>query len=292
MINKDSELPIVKRCELLSLPRSTRYYSPVCVSHETLMLTAAIDEIHTRRPFLGSRRMIDELEEKGFFVNRKRVQRLMGLMGIAALYQKPRTSRPGVGPGHKIYPYLLNDVEVVRANQCWVSDITFIPMAAGFAYLVAVMDLYSRKILSWRLSNTMDTRFCTEALQEALDTHGKPEIFNTDQGSQFTSFAFTSMLQAHDIKISMDGKGRWIDNVFIERFWRSIKYEEVYLHAYEDVRNARNGIESYMQYYNEERRHTSLDKLMPDQAYNQSMISQHNRPVIQPSGSITSRPCS
>lgn len=291
MIDKESDLPIVRQCGLLGVARSTAYYEPVLVSEETLTLTRKIDEIHTRRPFLGSRGIVSELMNHGLVVNRKRIQRLMLLMGIIALYARPRTSKPGSGVGHKIYPYLLTNVEVTRANQIWVSDITFIPMAAGFAYLVAIMDLYSRRILSWRLSNTMDARFCIDALSEALERHGTPEIFNTDQGAQFTSLVFTSVLEAKGVKISMDGKGRWIDNVFIERFWRSIKYEEVYLHAYDDVRHARNGIGGYIEYYNGERRHSSLERITPNEAYNRSLTAQQPLPVTTISGALTSRPC-
>jgi putative transposase len=234
---------------------------------DTLAVMRALDEIHLAYPFLGSRKLVLELAKRGLVVNRKRVQRLMRWMGIEAICPKPRTTRPGFGAGHKVYPYLLGGVEITRPNQVWVSDVTYIPMRAGFAYLVAIMDAYSRRILSWRLSNTADSRFCVDALKEALDVHGAPEIFNTDQGSTFTSLAFTGVLEEHNVKISMDGKGRWIDNVFIERFWRSVKYEEVYLHGYEDLRQARSGIERYLRYYNHRRAHQSLENLTPEQVY-------------------------
>jgi len=267
MVDRDARLPVTRQCRLLKVSRSTVYYRPVPLPDDTLSVMRALDEIHLELPFLGSRKLVGELAKRGLTVNRKRVQRLMGLMGMEAIYPKPRTSRPGVGAGHKIYPYLLGGVEITRPDQVWVSDLTYIPMAAGFAYLVAVMDAYSRRILSWRLSNTADARFCVEALNEALELHGRPEIFNTDQGSTFTSLAFTGVLEAHDVRISMDGKGRWIDNVFIERFWRSLKYEEVYLHAYEDLRQARSGIERYLRYYNHGRGHQSLKGLTPEQVY-------------------------
>lgn len=285
MIDNTDSLPVTRQCELLGVPRSTAYYQPATVTDETLTIVKAIDEIHTRLPFLGSRRILDELEKTGLFVNRKRVQRLMSLMGITALYQKPRTSRPGYGKGHRVYPYLLGDLETRGPNHVWVADITFIPMAAGFAYLVAIMDLHSRKILTWRLSNTPDARFCVEALEEALQRFGKPEIFNTDQGSQFTSIAFTSVLEGNGVRISMDSKGSWIDNVFIERFWRSIKYEEIYLHAYENVAHARIGISRYIAYYNGERRHSSLDRLTPNQAYDAAEPRMIIPPTSNPSSS-------
>lgn len=214
---------------------------------------------------MGSRRITDELGDKGLVINRKRVQRLMRLMGIAAIYPKPSTSK--AAKGHKIYPYLLRGLEPERPNQVWVADITYLPMARGFAYLAAIMDLYSRKILSWQLSNSLDPRFCVTALTEALTKYGLPNIFNTDQGAQFTARAFASVLEQHGVQISMDGKGRWIDNVFIERFWRSLKYEEVYLVAYDDLIEARAGLDRYFGYYNCKRRHTSLSKQTPDEVY-------------------------
>jgi putative transposase len=265
MINKDNDLPITRQCELLSLNRSTVYYRLQDVSEMDLKLMRRIDEMHLKRPFYGSRRIRDWLQDEGHDINRKRVQRFMRQMGIRALYPKPRTSKPG--KGHKIYPYLLRDLVIDRPNQVWATDISYIPMAKGFVYLVAVIDWYSRKVLSWRLSNSMDTDFCVDALEEALGRYGCPDIFNTDQGAQFTSEAFTDVLKEAGIDISMDGKGRWIDNVFVERLWRSVKYEEVYLKAYETVAEARAGIDTYFQFYNSERRHQSMNRQTPDQVY-------------------------
>jgi putative transposase len=264
MIDPQHALPITRQCQLLSLNRSTAYYQPKSMSDEEPVLMRRIDEMHLKRPFYGSRRLRDWLWEEGYDINRKRVQRLMRQMGIAAIYPKKGTSHPG--KGHKIYPYLLKGLKIDRPNQVFCTDITYIPMAKGFVYLVAIMDWYSRRVLSWRLSNTMDSDFCVDALEEAIARYGAPEIFNTDQGAQFTSEAFTSVLKAHDIRISMDGKGRWIDNVFIERLWRSVKYEEVYLHAYDSVNQARTGIGRYLEFYNSERKHQSLE-MTPDQAY-------------------------
>jgi putative transposase len=260
-------VPITRQCELLSVSRSSVYYQRVPLPARDAELLLAIDKIHTDRPFLGSRRIVDELADAGVRVNRKAVRRLMRLSGIEAIYQRPRTSRAGVGAGHRVFPYLLADVPITRPNQVWAADITFIPMPAGFAYLVAILDVFSRRVLAWRLSNTMEARFCVEALQEALELHGTPEVFNTDQGSQFTSRDFTSVLEAHAVAISMDGRGRWIDNVFVERFWRSLKYENVYLHAYADLTSARVGIGEYVAYYNGRRRHTSLGRRTPDAVY-------------------------
>lgn len=257
----------MRQCSLLGVSRSSVYYRPAPLPARDAELLLAIDKIHTDRPFLGSRRIVDELEDEDLLVNRKAVQRLMRRAGIEAIYQRPRTSRAGVGGAHRVFPYLLSGVPIDRPNQVWVSDITFIPMPAGFAYLVAILDVFSRRVLAWRLSNTMEARFCVEALEDAIALHGVPEVFNTDQGSQFTSFAFTSVLEGHGVAISMDGKGRWIDNVFIERFWRSLKYENVYLHAYEDLRAARRGIEVYIAYYNGRRRHASLGRRTPDRVY-------------------------
>lgn len=267
MIDKESELSVVKQCQLLKVNRSSLYYEAVVVSDENLALMRVIDELTLERPYLGSRSMVDRLSDKGFVINRKRVQRLMRLMGIEAIYPKPKTSMRN--KQHRIYPYLLRDLVITKVNQVWVTDITYIPMARGFCYLVAIMDLFSRKILSWRLSNTLDTRFCTEALEHALNNYPKPEIFNTDQGAQFTSQDFTSILKQHDIHISMDGKGRWVDNVFIERFWRSLKYEEVYLRAYSDLKEAKHFISLYIYDYNQTRRHSSLDRQTPNQVYTQ-----------------------
>lgn len=271
MIDRDAWLPVTRQCQLLKVTRSTVYYRPTPLPEDTLTVMRVLDEIHLELPFLGSRKLVTELAKRGLIVNRKRVQRLMGLMGIEAIYPKPRTTRPGFGAGHKVYPYLLGGVEITRPDQVWLADVTYIPMRAGFAYLVTIMDAYSRRILSWRLSNTADSRFCVEALNEALALHGRPEIFNTDQGNTFTSLAFTGVLEEHGVRISMDGKGRWIDKVFIERFWRSLKYEEVYLHAYDDLRQARSGIERYLRYYNHDRPHQSLANLTPEQVYHHRM---------------------
>lgn len=264
MVNPVHSLPITRQCQLLSLNRSTYYYQSKTTGDEDLKLMRRIDEMHLQRPFYGSRRIRDWLQEEGHDTNRKKVQRLMRQMGITALYPKKNTSKPS--KGHKVYPYLLKGLEINRSNQVWAADITYLPMAKGFVYLVVVMDWHSRKTLSWRLSNTMDTDFCVEALEEAIRHYGRPEIFNTDQGAQFTSEAFTSVLRQHEIKISMDGKGRWLDNVFVERLWRSVKYEEVYLHAYESIPEARKGIGNYLAFYNTERKHQSLG-MTPDQAY-------------------------
>jgi putative transposase len=265
MINRANPLPITQQCRILDLCRSSVYYKPVPLADRELALMRRIDEIHLKFPFYGNRRIRDQLEREGCRVDRKKVRRLMLLMGISALYPRRRTSKPG--KGHKIYPYLLKDLSIERPNQVWSSDITFIPMARGFLYLVAILDLYSRKVLSWRLSNTLDATFCVDALEEALRRHGTPEIFNTDQGSQFTSDAFTDVLKQADIRISMDGKGRWIDNVFIERLWRSLKYEEIYLKAYESAPAATRGIRDYFQFYNQERPHYALARSTPDEVY-------------------------
>jgi putative transposase len=265
MIDRAHALAVTRQCELLALSRSSVYYQPASVSDDDLELMRRIDEIHLRYPFLGSRRIRDQLEDDGYMVNRKKAQRLMRKMGICALYPKPRTSLPG--KGHKIYPYRLRDLTIDHSNQVWAADICYIPMAKGFLYLVAVMDWYSRKVLSWRLSNTMDADFCVDALEEALAHYGAPEIFNTDQGAQFTSDVFTKVLKDAGITISMDGKGRWVDNVFVERLWRSVKYEEVYLKAYENVAQAKRGIGDYLSFYNEKRRHQALDRLKPEEVY-------------------------
>ena len=268
-IQSAHELTKVRRCELLGLPRSTAYYRPEPVSASDLALMRLIDEIHLEFPFYGSRRIRDELDTRGHRVNRKRVQRLMREMGIRALYPKRRTSIPG--NGHKIYPYLLKGMTIDRANQVWASDICFIPMARGFMYLVAIMDWHTRKVLSWRISNTMDSDFCVEALEEALSRYGTPEVFNTDQGAQFTADAFTRVLKNHNVTISMDGKGRWIDNVFVERLWRSVKYEDVYLRAYETPAALRAGLAKYFRFYNGRRRHTALNRRTPDAVYFEQM---------------------
>lgn len=272
MIDRTHKLSVTKQCRLLELNRSTAYYKPKGESEENLALMKAIDELYIERPTRGSRTMKDCLEDRGIHAGRERIRRLMRLMGIVAIYPKKRTSIPG--KGHKIYPYLLRTLKVRRARQVYATDITYIPMEKGFVYLVAVIDWFSRKVLSHRISNTMDTDFCVEALEEAIALHGAPEIFNTDQGSQFTSTEFTDVLKKHDIKISMDGKGRWMDNVFVERLWRSLKYEEVYLKAYESVADARSSIGKFLRYFNEERRHSSLGRRTPDDVfYNQKPLS-------------------
>ena len=265
MVKADSQLTVVRRCELFNVARSTTYTDAAPVSDDDLLVMRLIDEIHLRLPFYGSRRICDELQDQGHTVNRKRVQRLMRNMGLHALYPKPRTTHPG--KGHKIYPYLLKGLSIEHPNQVWSSDITYIPMAKGFMYLVAILDWATRRVLSWRVSNTMDAEFCVEALKEALRRYGAPEIFNTDQGVQFTCEAFTDVLKGHKIAISMDGKGRWIDNVFVERLWRSVKYEDVYLHAYETPAELRAGLKRYFEFYNERRRHSSLQRRTPDAVY-------------------------
>ena len=262
MIQGAHELTKTRRCELLGLARSTAYYRAESVSESDLQLMRLIDEIHLEYPFYGSRRICDELDTRAYRVNRKRVQRLMREMGIRALY--PRRPTSIAHQGHKVYAYLLRDMTVDRANQVWASDICYIPMAKGFMYLVAIIDWHTRKVLSWRISNTMDSDFCVEALEEALSRYGAPEIFNTDQGAQFTADAFTRVLKDHHVAISMDGKGRWIDNVFVERLWRSVKYEDIYLRAYETAAQLRAGLEKYFRFYDSRRRHGALNRRTPD----------------------------
>ena len=264
-IHMDHPLPKTRRCELLDVARSSAYYQPKPPCQGDLVLMRLIDEIHLLWPFYGSRRMCDELGDKGHLVNRKHAQRLMRVMGLQALYPRKRTSQPG--RGNTIYPYLLRGLTIDRPNQVWATDLCYIPMAKGFMYLVAIMDWYSRRVLAWRVSNTMDTAFCIEALEEAIQRHGAPEIFNTDQGAQFTSEAFTGALKAHGIAISMDGKGRWVDNVFVERLWRSVKYEDVYLRAYETPTELRAGLRRYFTFYNTRRRHSALGRRTPDTVY-------------------------
>jgi putative transposase len=249
-------LSIRRQCQLLGLARSGVYRTPAPANDNDLALMRRIDELFTAWPFLGSRRIARMLRGDGEAVNRKRIQRLMRLMGIAALGPKPRTNTPA--PGHRIFPYLLRSLRIDRPNQVWAADITYLPIGRGFLYLVAVMDWASRAVRSWRLSNTMDVSFCIEALEEALAQFGKPEIFNTDQGSQFTSAAFTGVLEQAGIQISMDGRGRWMDNVFIERLWRSLKHEDVYLKGYADGREARHGVAAWVEFYNRNRPHQAL----------------------------------
>jgi len=256
---------IVEQCRLLKVPRSTLYYKPKPVSDDDLALMRRLDELYTKWPFYGSRKMVAELRGEGHDVNRKRIRRLMRLMGIEAIYQKPNTSRKY--PGHKIYPYLLRNLAIERPNQVWCADITYIPMAHGFVYLVAVMDWFSRRVLAWRLSLTMETDFCVAALQEAMNRYGKPEIFNTDQGVQFTAAAFIETLADQGVQISMDGKGRFLDNIFIERLWRSLKYEEIFLKAYASVAEARLGIGAWMSFYNDERKHQALGYRTPGEIF-------------------------
>jgi len=265
MIDREHELPIAKQAEVLSISRGSVYYLPRPVSERDLALMRRMDELHMDYPFAGARMLCGLLNGEGFSIGRKHVGTLMKKMGICALYRRPNTSKPE--PGHKIYPYLLRSLKVERANQAWAMDITYIPMAKGFVYLACVLDWHTRRVLSWRLSITMETSFCVEAVQEALEKHGAPEIFNTDQGSQFTSEAFTRVLIGRGIAISMDGRGAWRDNVFVERLWRSVKYEEVYLKAYASVAEARIGIGKYLHFYNTKRPHQALDGNTPDQAY-------------------------
>ena len=265
MISKENELLLYRQCQLLEISRTGIYYRPVGTSDLDLKLMRLIDEIHLKYPFWGSRNIRDELRDLGYPVGRNHIRTLMRKMGVQAHYRRPKTSKPA--PGHKIYPYLLRNLEITRPNQVWAADITYLPMARGFCYLMAIMDLFSRRVLSWRLSNTLDVSFCLEALSEALDLYGPPDIFNSDQGSQFTSDAFTGLLLDNEVNISMDGKGRWIDNVFIERLWWSVKYEEVYSKAYGSITEARAELKKYFQFYNGRRRHKSLGRKTPDSVY-------------------------
>ena len=265
MIDRDHGLSVTKQAEAVGIARSTVYYLPRAVSPADLKLMRRLDELHMEFPFAGSRMLRDLLAAEGSKIGRRHVKTLMRRMGIEALYRRPRTTKPE--PGHKIYAYLLRGLEVTRPNQVWAMDITYIPMARGFVYLAVVLDWFSRRVLSWRVSITMEASFCVETLEDALARHGGPDIFNTDQGSQFTCPAFTGVLIKNDIKISMDGKGAWRDNVFVERLWRSVKYEEVYLRAYDTVSEARTSIGRYLDFYNRRRPHSSLDAKAPDQAY-------------------------
>ncbi len=265
MIDKEDVLSVTRQCKILDLSRSGIYYLPVPVSAEDMALMRQIDEIHLMYPFYGSRKIQNELWAKGYDIGRDRVRRLMRRMGVEALYVKPRLSLANLG--HVKYPYLLRGLEIKRANHVWATDITYIPMAKGFCYLVAIMDWASRMVLSWRLSNTLDSAFCTDALEEAIAKYGCPEIFNTDQGSQFTAESFTNTLHSNGIAISMDGKGRWMDNVFIERLWKSVKYEDIYLKAYSSMLEVKNGLSSYFHFYNEKRWHNKFDRKTPDMVY-------------------------
>ena len=265
MINRSHELPLTKQASLLNLSRSSLYYQSRPIAPADLTVMRRIDELHLNYPFAGSRRLRDLLRAEGIEIGCERVATMMKRMDITAIYRRPNTSKPA--PGHKIYPYLLRNLAVTRPDQVWAMDISYIPMARGFVYLAAVIDWFTRRVLSWRVSITMEVDFCLAAVEEALGKHGRPEIFNTDQGSQFTSAAFTGLLADNAIAISMDGRGSWRDNVFVERLWRSVKYEEVYLRAYDSVAEARASLGRYLDFYNRKRPHSSLDARTPDQAY-------------------------
>jgi len=265
MIDRSHDLSISRQAKVLNISRGSVYYKPRPVSAADLGVMRRIDELHLDYPFAGSRMLRDMLCREGTKIGRRRVATMMKRMGIEAIYRRPNTSKPA--PGHKIFPYLLRGLRVERPNQVWAMDITYIPMVRGFVYLAAVVDWFSRRVLAWRLSITMEAEFCIEAVEEALTKHGRPEIFNTDQGSQFTSAAFTTVLLNNAVAISMDGKGSWRDNVFVERIWKSVKYEEVYLRAYDSVSEARISIGRYLDFYNRRRPHSSLDRRTPDEAY-------------------------
>lgn len=265
MIDRTHDLPVVRQCQILALSRSSVYYEPKAVPAEDLALMRRIDELHLNFPFAGARMLRDLLRLEGFRAGRQRVARLMRQMGVEALYRKPNTSRRH--PAHAVFPYLLRNLVITRPNHVWAMDITYIPMKRGFVYLAAVVDWATRRVLAWRLSISMTADFCIEAVEEAIARHGPPEIFNTDQGSQFTGADFIGLLTGHGIQISMDGKGCWRDNVFVERLWKSVKYEEVYLHAYESVLEARQGLARYLAFYNTRRPHSSLDGQPPDTVY-------------------------
>ena len=283
MIDREEpKLSLVRQCALLGISRSSLYYLPTEAGAEDLELMALIDRQYLKTPFYGSRRMTAWLRIQGHQVNRKRVRRLMQVMGLEAIYQRPNTSKPSLG--HKVHPYLLRGLEINRVNQVWAADITYIPMARGFLYLVAIMDWHSRYVLAWRLSNTLEVDFCVATLEEAL-SKGRPEIFNTDQGSQFTSEAFTGMLLAQGIQVSMDGRGRCMDNVFVERLWRSIKYEEVYLKAYQNGTEARRGIGAYLAFYNQERPHQGLGYQTPGQVFQNDGTA---RRLLEHAGALSS----
>ena len=259
-----------RQCQLLGLSRASLYYQPAGETEVNLRLMRLIDEQYTRRPFFGSRQMTQWLRQtQGEEVNRKRVQRLMRRMGLEAIYPKPRLSLPG--QGHRIYPYLLREVVIERPDQVWSADITYVPMANGFMYLAAILDWFSRYVIAWRLSNTLEGSFCVDMLEEALGK-GQPEVFNTDQGAQFTAEAFTSRLESAGVAVSMDGRGRWLDNVFVERLWRTVKYEDLYLRCYETVPQLRQGLSGYFGFYNEERFHQSLEYRTPGQVYRDLLV--------------------
>jgi len=266
MINsQDPNISISLQCHLLKISRSSVYYTPLGIRSEDLERMRLIDEQYLKTPFYGSRSMCQHLERLGYKSNRKRIQRLMRLMGLEAIYPKPKISKPH--PKHKIYPYLLRGLKIDRPNQVWAADITYIPMSRGFMYLVAIMDWRSRKVLSWRMSNTLDTDFCVDALEDAIHCYGHPDIFNTDQGSQFTSRSFTDVLINNGIQISMDGRGRFQDNIFIERLWWTVKYQYLYLRAFENGTDLHNGLRKWFDFYNRERFHQSLENLTPDEVY-------------------------
>lgn len=266
MIEREHDLPLTRQAELLQLSRSSLYYTPAPISAADLEVMRRIDQLHTEYPFMGARMLRDRLKALGYRIGRRHVARLMQLMGIEALYRKKRTTKRN--PEHAVFPYLLRGLTIDRPNHVWCADISYIPMRRGFLYLFAVLDWATRRVLAWRLSNTLTTDFCIEAVQEAIAKHGKPQIFNTDQGSQFTDGDFVKLIREdHRIELSMDGKGCWRDNVFVERFWRSIKYEEVYLHAYESASQARASIGRYIEFYNSTRPHSALDGRTPDDAY-------------------------
>jgi len=265
MIDRDHRLPLTRQAAMLGISRGSLYYSACPVSAAELAIMRRIDELHLDYPFAGSRMLRDLLRGEGIAIGREQVRSMMRRMSIEAVYGRPHTSKPA--DGHKVFPYLLRGMAIERPNQAWAMDITYIPMARGFVYLAAVMDWFSRRVLAWRVSITMEVDFCLEAVDEALVRHGRPEIFNTDQGSQFTSAAFTGLLSENAIRISMDGRGSWRDNVFVERLWRSVKYEEVYLRAYDSVTEARSSLGSYLGFYNRKRPHSSLDGRTPDHVY-------------------------
>jgi putative transposase len=269
MIDRTDKLPVKRQCEILELSRSGIYYTPVPISAKDVELMRQIDEIHLLYPFYGSRKIRNELWAKGYDLGRDRVRRLMRRMGIEALYVKPRLSL--AHPGHVKYPYLLRGLEITRANHVWATDITYIPMAKGFCYLVAIMDWTSRMVLAWRLSNTLESSFCVDALEEAIAKYGCPEIFNTDQGSQFTGEAFTNALRSKGIAISMDGKGRWMDNVFIERLWKSVKYEDIYLKGYGSMAEVKKGLAAYFTFYNKKRWHQNFDRKTSSMVYSATL---------------------
>jgi len=284
----DKTLSIRRQCALLGVARSSVYRPSKPANDNDLGLMRRIDELFTTWPFLGSRRMAQMLKAEGENINRKRVQRLMRKMGIAALGPKPNTTKPA--PGHKIFPYLLRNLKIERPNHVWAADITYLPIGRGFLYLVAIIDWASRAVLSWRISNTMDTSFCLAALEDALARYGKPKIFNTDQGSQFTSAAFTGLLAAAGIKISMDGRGRWMDNVFIERLWRSLKHEDVYLKGYADGREAKTGIAAWMEFYNGRRLHQALGYRTPMAVWREGLADATAADMMDNAAALTTCP--